>query len=276
MLKNIIFLLAGIGLIYGQSSLDILSTPTDTRDAALGITLNPTVKPTRILTHPERTVTLSVWNWAADIQGAYMGISRPNTHLSLQAMNSGDLELRDGIPTVEPLSTFQYNLFNTGGAYARNMGPLVVGLGAEFIYERTLNASAAGLSLNLATAYELNERLLLSAGVRHAGSTGDLDQENTELPTEVWAQLDAAYDNLNIYGELNNGSIPSALGISYALLNKFELIAGLQVISAEPDVEFHPSIGFTADWDSFTIGYAIYQVDHNLGPRHFVSLYWNY
>jgi len=53
-------------------------------------------------------------------------------------------------------------------------------------------------------------------------------------------------------------------------------MAGLQIEAADPGLKLHPSAGFTAAWSSFTFGYAIYQMDHNLGPRHFITLYWDY
>ena len=276
MVKRIFIVLAMVGMVLCQTGFDILSTPTDARDASLGLTLNPTIKPTRILTHPESSVTLSVWNWVADIQGAYMGIALDNTHVSFQAMNSGELEYRNDIPTQEPLSTFQYNLFNTGAAYAREVGPIILGLGGELVYERSLNASATSLSFNLAAAYPVSDHLFLSSGVRHFGISGELDEESTKLPSELWLEVAADFNQLSVMTEINNGSFPAALGLSYALLDKFQLMGGLQVESADPDLRFHPSAGFTADWSNFTLGYSIYQLNHTLGARHFISLFWNY
>ena len=276
MLKRIILILLMMSIVMSQSGFDILSTPTDSRDAALGLNLNQTAKPTRILTHPQAVATLSVWNWVADVQGAYIGVALPNMHLSFQAMNSGEIEYRNDIPSEEPISTFQYNLFSTGGAYARQVGSLILGLGAELVYERTLNASAAGLSLNLATAYELNQNFLLSGGFRHLGVMGDLDEESTELPSEIWMAVDATFSDLSVLAEINNGPIPNALGISYSILNNFELMGGLQVEASEPDMRVLPSAGFSAAWSSFTLGYSIYHINHNLGPRHFISLFWSY
>lgn len=276
MMKRIFLVLTMMGLAWGQTGFDILSTPTDARDASLGLTLNPTVKPTRILTHPEAAVTLSVWNWVADIQGAYMGVALNNVHLSFQAMNSGELEYRNEIPTEEPLSTFQYNLFNTGGAYAREFGPVILGLGGELVYERTLNASSTSLALNLAAAYPLNDRFIVSGGLRHFGLSGELDEETTKLPSEMWVEVDAQFNQLSVLAELNSGSFPNAVGLSYSLLDKFEIMGGFQVEAADPDVRIHPSAGFTADWSNFTLGYSIYQLNHTLGARHFISLFWNY
>ncbi len=276
MLKRIILTLTIIGMVWGQSGFDILSTPTDARDASLGLSLNPIIKPTRILTHPESAVTLSVWNWVADIQGAYMGIALDHTYLSFQAMNSGELEYRNDIPTEEPLSTFQYNLFNTGGAYAKEVGPFILGLGGELVYERSLNASASSLALNLAAAYPVNDHLNVSSGLRHFGVSGKLDEESTTLPAEMWLEADANFDQLSLLTEINTGAFPFAAGLSYSLLNKFELMGGFQLESADPDMRIYSSAGFTAEWSNFTLGYSIYQLNHTLGARHFISLFWNY
>lgn len=276
MKNRFLIVLAMAGMVWSQTGFDILSTPTDARDASLGLTLNPTIKPTRNLTHPESSVTLSVWNWVADIQGAYMGIALNNAHLNFQAMNSGELEFRNEIPTEEPLSTFEYNLFNAGGGYAREMGPVILGLGGELVYERSLNASATSLSLNLAAAYRLGDHLLLSSGLRHFGISGKLDEESTSLPSEIWAEVDADFNQLSVMAEINNGSIPGAVGLSYSLLDRFELMGGVQIEPADPDLRIHPSAGFTADWSSFTLGYSIYQLNHTLGARHFITLFWNY
>ncbi len=276
MTRHIIILLTIFSITLSQSSFDILNTPTDTRDAALGINLNPTVKPTRILTHPEHVVTLSVWNWVADIQGAYIGIGLNNVHVSIQALHSGELEYRNDIPSEDPISTFEYTLFNMGGAYAQQWKQFTLGLGTELVYERTLNASSTGLSFNLAAAYAINENFQLSGGFRHFGITGKLVEESTTLPTEVWAEVDADYGQLAILTEINTGSIPLAAGLSYSLLDNFELLGGIQIEPADPSINFHPSGGFTAAWTNFTLGYTIYQMDHNLGPRHFITLYWSY
>lgn len=276
-MKNMIVLfLLMMGLAWGQSGLDILSTPTDARDASLGMTLNPTVKPTRILTNPESVVTLSVWNWVSDIQGAYMGLAMNHAHLSFQATNSGELEYRNEVPTDEPLSTFQYNIFNTGGAYAGYFGPFILGIGGELVYERSLNANSTNLSLNIAGAFPVNETLIASAGVRHFGMGSNLDEESTQLPSELWLEIDAIINEVMVMAEFNNGSFPAALGLSYTLLDKFELMGGFQLEPADPDLRIHPSAGFTADWSNFTLGYSIYQLNHTLGARHFISLYWNY
>ncbi len=276
MIKQLLILASLMGVVFGQSGFDILSTPTDSRDAALGLSLNPTVKPTRILTHPESAVTLNVWNWVADIQGAFMGIALDKMHLSVQAMNSGDLEYRNDIPSDDPISTFQYNLFNTGAAYAHEVGSVILGIGAELVYERTLNASSTGLSLNVAGAYALNDNYLFSGGLRHFGATGELDEESTELPSEAWVDVDARYSNLLVMAEINSGPIPNALGLSYTLLDNFELMSGIQIEAADSEMRIHPSAGFTAGWTNFTLGYSIYQMNHKLGPRHFFSLFWNY
>lgn len=276
MIKRLFILLSITAVVMSQSGFDILSTPTDSRDAALGLTLNPTVKPTRIITHPESAVTLSVWNWVADVQGAFMGVALENAHFSFQALNSGELEYRNDIPSDEPLSTFQYNIFNTGGAYAQQFGEIVLGVGAEIVYERTLNASSKGLSINLAAAYPLNDKFIFSAGLRHIGITDELDDESSDLPSEIWTSVDANFNNLKVLAELNSGSIPNAFGVSYTLMENFEFMGGLQVESADSEMRLHPSAGFSAKWTSFTLGYSIYQMNHNLGPRHFISLFWNY
>ncbi|NQV14719.1 hypothetical protein HQ531_04610 [bacterium] len=276
MYRQTFIILAVVSSCMAQSSFDILNTPTDTRDAALGISLNPIVKPTRILTHPEHQVTLSVWNWVEDIQGAYIGIDMKQAHFSVQAMHSGELELRNEIPSEDPISTFEYTLFNSGGAYAHQFKQFTLGLGAELIYERSLNTSATGLSLNLAAAYALNESIILSGGFRHFGVTGKLDEESTTLPSEIWGELDAEFGSLTLLTEVSNGSFPLASGLSYPLTEGFEFLGGLQIEMADPSVRIHPSAGFTSAWNSFSLGYGIYQIDHRLGLRHFVTLYWSY
>jgi hypothetical protein len=106
MIKRLFLVLTLVGMGWSQTGFDILSTPTDARDASLGLTLNPTVKPTRILTHPETTVTLSVWNWVADIQGAYMGIALNNVHLSFHSQVSNLMQMVTVLP-VHPVTILQ-------------------------------------------------------------------------------------------------------------------------------------------------------------------------
>lgn len=276
MTRSIILGLTMVSMICGQTGLDILTTPTDARDASLGLTLNPTVKPTRNLTNPETVVTLSVWNWVADIQGAYMGVAFDQAHLSFQALNSGELEYRDERPSDTPLSTFEYNIFNSGGSYAWQLGSLILGVGGELIYERSLNASATSFSLNLAAASSWGDHLLLSGGIRHTGIGGALGEESSLLPSEIWVQGDASFKEVKLLTEVNTGSFPLAMGAAYTLFGSFEMLGGLQVETAENETLFHPSAGFTALYSNFTLGYSMYQINHALGARHFITLFWNY
>jgi len=276
MIRKLIFGLSMVGMIWGQTGLDILSTPTDARDASMGLTLNPTVKPTRNLTHPEAVVTLSVWNWVADIQGGYMGVAYHQAHFSFQALNSGELEYRDDRPSEAPVSTFEYNIFNSGGSYAWQLGSFILGIGGELIYERSLNASATSLSLNLAAATSWGDHFLLSGGVRHTGFGGAFGEESSQLPSEVWVQGDASFHQFTVLAELNTGSFPMATGAAYTLFDSFELLGGMQIETAEDETRFHPSAGFTAVYSNFTLGYSMYQISHALGARHFITLYWNY
>ena len=265
-----------IGSGWGQSSLDILNTPTDARAASLGVNQSPMLKPSRILSHPDRRVNLSLWNWIADIQGGTIGIGLEKVYLSFQAFSSGDLEYRDETPSVDPVSTFSYTLFNTGAAYAREIGPLRGGVALSYLYERTLNASASGLSFSLSGAYTVSDRLILSGGLRNMGFTQTLDEESTTLPSEAWVELDLSLAGFDFISELNSGSIPVSMGLGYPILDRFEILGSIQLEPADPDLRIHTSFGFTADWDNFILGYSLYQFDHSLGPRHFISLYWKY
>ncbi len=276
MTRYLIIFFIGFSLLWSQSSLDILSSPMDNRDAAMGINLSPIVKPTRILTHPGQTATLNVWNWVADIQGATIGLGLDNTYLSVQAMHSGEIEIRNDIPTEEPLSTFEYTLFDFSAAHAHQWQKLTLGLGAELVYERTLNASATGLAFNAAAAYRVSSQYQVATGLRHFGVMGKLDEESTELPTELWLEIEVQLKNFLLLAELNSGSIPISLGFSYAPLKRFEFMTGVQIESTDPSVTVHPSAGFTTAWTNFTLGYSIYQMDHTLGPRQYITLYWDY
>ena len=262
--------------LLGQSSLDILNAPNNAQAAGLGITNNPIIKPTRSLTHPEKQVDLSVWNWVADIQGGIMGLALENSYVGFRTMQIGNIEYRGDIPTEEPLSTFGYSLLNIGASHARNLGQIKVGAGIEYLYERTLNASANGLSFNLAAAYPLSDSLRLSAGVSHLGFAEKLENESTTFPTELWVEVDWKLSRVELLAEVTTGDVPLTLGAIIPVLESFEFLGGVQIESSNSDISVHPSVGFASDWDNFRLGYSLYQFTHALGPRHFISLYWKY
>jgi len=276
MIRKLLILAVLNTVLFGQSSYDILGVPTTAKDAALGINLNPIVRPTAISSSEDRVVTLNGWSWIADIQSAYLGVDLANMHVGVRSVNFGEFEYRNEIPSDDPISTFGYSLFSIGGAYAYELNSFIIGLGAELVYERTLNASATGLSLNLAAAYPVSDNLGISTGLRHLGTTEELDTAATALPTEIWFGADLQLNEFSVLTELSSGVYPLALGVSYRFADIFDVMGGLQVELADPSVRMHPSLGFSVDWTNFTLGYTNYQMNHRLGSRHFFSLYWRY
>jgi hypothetical protein len=276
MQRTLITQLILASLLFGQSSYDILSVPTDARDAALGINLNPTIRPTELLTHDGRQVTLSGWSWIADIQSMYLGIELPTSYLSIRSVDFGELEYRGETPSEKPISTFGYSLYTLSGAHAFEINTFQIGIAAEFLYERTLNNSATGISVNLAAAFPIREDLKISMGWRHLGGVGELKKESTTLPTELWLAADLNLARLQIFTETNTGAYPFALGAAYNIAHIFNLMSGLQVEPSNSNIRVHPSIGFSLAWGNFTLGYTNYQLSHVLGSRHFLSLYWSY
>ena len=276
MIKKFLLTISLTAMLFGQSSYDILNLPTDARGAAMGVNLSPLVRPSQVLADDPKQITLSGWNWVADIQGAYLGADLNRSHVSVLAVNFGEFEARNDIPTEDPISTFGYSLFSVGGAYAIEMNQFTLGLGAELIYERTLNASSTGMALSLAASYPVNSDLEISSGVRRLGNGGELDSAQTELPSELWAAVDFTLNDLTILTELNTGSYPLAVGVSYRIADIIEVLGGMQIELAEPSMRIHPSLGLSVSRENFTVAYTNYQMSHRLGSRHFLSLYWRY
>ncbi len=276
MLRQITILLFLVTSIWSQSSLDILNAPNNAQAAALGITNNPIIKPTRILTHPARQLDLSVWNWVADIQGGIIGLELDNSYFGFRTMQIGNIEYRGDIPTEDPLSTFGYALFNTGASYSQAIGSVIVGAGVEYLYERTLNASANGLSLNMAAAFNYSESILFSAGISHLGTSQELEEERTSFPTELWLEMEWKLPKIKLQTEFTSGEVPLTMAATYPVLDLLEILSSVQIASAGEDISILPSAGFVANWDNFKLGYSLYQLTHTLGPRHFISIYWNY
>lgn len=273
MIKRFSLMLMLFGLVIGQSSWDVLTLPSDSRDAALGINMNPLVRPAELAGETQVEITLSGWNWIEDIQGAHLGVELDRSYLGVTAVNFGEIEYRGDVPSEEPISTFSYSIFSLGGAYALEWNQIMLGAAAEFLYERTLDTSSTGLSVNLSGAYPLSDQIKVSGGLRHLGY---LSSASADLPTEAWLGADMSMDNLGVTAEFNTGSFPFALGASYEFAGVFDVIGGVQMENAEPSIRLHPSIGFTASWTNFRLGYTNYQLSHKLGSRHFLSLYWRY
>lgn len=273
MIKRFTLILTLFGLVIGQSGWDVLTIPTDSRDAALGMNMNALVRPAELASDTQSEITLSGWNWIDDIQSAHLGVELERSYFSVTAVNFGEIEYRNDVPSEEPISTFSYSIFALGGAYALEWNQIMLGAAAEFLYERTLDTSSTGLSVNLSGAYPLSDQIKVSGGLRHLGY---LSSESADLPSEAWLGADMRMNSLGVNAEFNTGSFPFALGASYEFAGVFDVIGGVQMENADPSIRIHPSIGFTASWTNFSLGYTNYQMCHRLGSRHFLSLYWSY
>ena len=276
-MKRIILMLAVlVAAISAQSSFDVLNLPASSTDAGLGLNHSPMLKPSRILTNPDELATLTVWNWVADIQGANVAIQLPQYYTQLQVVNYGELEYREDIPTSDPLSTFSYVVYNLGLATARPMGKLTLGLGLDLLMERSLNAKSSALGLNADLAYPMSSTSLVRVGLSHLGGGSKLDTESTELPSEMWLEYEYQNGPLAAGVELSSGDYIFSTGARYRLLERFEFMAGLQLETFENTLEIHPSSGITASWSNFNLGYSLYHLAHNLGPRNYITLYWSF
>ena len=72
------------------------------------------------------------------------------------------------------------------GGYARQFGPLSVGVSGSYLYEQIVQQNASGFGFSAgATATLFSDRLRLGTALTNAGRMGELINERSELPT-LW------------------------------------------------------------------------------------------
>ncbi|MCF7801626.1 MAG: hypothetical protein K9N34_06370 [Candidatus Marinimicrobia bacterium] len=277
-LTGLVLMTAGVNLFAAGGGLSVLQYPMTVRSAGMAQLLDPVNTPTALYRLPDRQADVSAWQWISGVNGLAITVNRQPVAVTLNYFNIEGLEYRDEVPTEFPQYDFGYSNAALGITMGQLIGKVQTAANIQYLWERTLDYSAGGVDLNLAASMNFSEGLFLTGGVRHLGVMSALRDESSDLPTAFFAQLGYQADQLGLTGELSGGDFPVKLGGEYTFLTIIHLYGGVQM-GRDVDAaggDFYPSAGFEMDFQTFTLGYALYQINHVLGPRQYISLAWRF
>lgn len=268
----------GLNLSAAAGGLSVLLYPMTVRSAGMAQLLDPVNTPTTLYRLPDRQADVSAWQWISGVNGLAITVNRQPVAVTLNYFNTAGLEYRDEVPSELPQYDFGYSNAAVGITIGQLLGNIQTAANVQYLWERTLDYSAGGMDLNVAASLNLFENLLLTGGVRHVGFMSDLNEQSSELPTATFLQIGYSGEQLGLTGELSSGDFPVKLGGEVTFMTLIHLYSGLQM-GRDVDgagIDFHPSAGFELDLQTFTLGYALYQLNHVLSPRQYISLAWRF
>ncbi len=154
------------------------------RTGASAIYLNPSMLAMEV--QSSATVSYMLWP-VTDTQNSFAGVTfrREKDAFGFALLSSliDDIPFRSG-PSSNPDGLFAVRYFSLAGSYARNIGPLALGVTGMYLYEQFFHQDASGFGLNAGIGINvLDERVRLGTSLRNLGSMDDLAESATKLPT---------------------------------------------------------------------------------------------
>lgn len=153
------------------------------KTGASAIFLNPSM----LAMENQSSATLSYMLWpVTDTQNSFAGVAfrREKDAFGFAILSSfiDDIPFRTG-PTSNP-DLFAVRYLSLAGSYARNYGPLSLGVTGMYLYEQFFQQDALGYGMNAGIGLNvLDERVRLGTSLRNLGSMNDLAETATKLPT---------------------------------------------------------------------------------------------
>lgn len=191
---------------------------------------NPALLTNSVQTTGSASYTL--WLGNTSNSHASVNIPRENDAFSIGLLSSvvGDIEQRD--TPGPPVGTFDINYISVAGAYAREAGPLSLGMTAMYLNEMLFNTSASGFAFSFGAATSfLNDRISLGTTLLNLGEMQDLDTEPTPLPTTYKAGIKADFIQFSV---TETDEIPVLITLSSDFVQPIERI---EVADAREDLE---------------------------------------
>ncbi|MBP3192422.1 PorV/PorQ family protein [Natronogracilivirga saccharolytica] len=290
-------------LLTGPSAhnMGISEGNTASLSGASSIFLNPSM----LALEKQSSATISYMIWpATDTQNSFAGLAyrRDNDAFGVAFMSSliDDVAFRQN-PTQNPDGTFSVRYFSVATSYARNIGPLSLGLTGMYLHEQYFQQDAGGYGLNAGVGMNIfDERVRLGASLRNLGSMDELSETATELPTMLSFGADirflqfsttAADDEIpllvSFIGDFNlplnefepeDGSISPQkdgyfnLGMELRVSDLIDLRGGYR--TGETERRF--SLGAGLLISEFYFNYAFMPYETGFGTAHAISLQYNF
>ena len=132
--------------------------------------------------------------WIADTRNSYASalFKRPKSALGIAVTSSrvDDLELRT-VPG-EAAGDFSVEYLSISGTYARDFKFFSLGITGMYLFEKILTDEASGYGFTFGASSRLfQDRVTLGVSLRNLGQMSELNEVNTELPTDFRAGFNA-------------------------------------------------------------------------------------
>lgn len=148
------------------------------------------INPSMLAMEEQSSATASYMLWpATDTQNSFAGVTFRREHdafgVAFLSSLIDDIPFRSG-PTSDPDGFFAIRYFSLASSYAREIGPLSIGLTGMYLYEQFFQYDASGYGFNAGLGVNvLEDRMRLGASLRNFGSMNELAETSTNLPTLV-------------------------------------------------------------------------------------------
>jgi hypothetical protein len=228
--------------------------------------------------------------WMQSVRQEFVGLAHPTSigtfGVGLTLLSMDDLELREEVPTEQPLGHFSAFDMALYLSYGVGIGETVqVGGSVKWIYSRLYESNAKGLLIDLGARHEtVIPGLIIAAALLNLGPQFQYEQESFDAPLTL--KLGAAYTlpwhpsesdfNLAYDASLLSDSdtvSDDTLGESKALSARHHLggefdYRGVAALRAGYKVGYDtqgPTFGAGLGWRQFRFEYTYQVVDNDLG-----------
>lgn len=235
--------------------------------------------------------------WIASVRQDFAGLAHPTRlgtfAVGITGLSMDDLELREELPSSEPLGHFSAFDIAVHGGYGRTLVPGVqVGLGLKWIYSRLYEENAKGFLVDCGLRHEAKiPGLTLGAALLHFGPKFKYVSEEFDAPRTVklgaaWlapahpagGDLRFAYDLLLLSD--SDTATDAELGESKSLNARHHFGAefdyqGLAALRLGYKAGYDSqglSVGAGLSWHQVTFDYAFLAVTNDLGSAHRLGL----
>ena len=265
-------------MLASDGSLAVLQYPVSIRSAGMGQYFEPNNTPTSIYHLTDRRAEVSFWQWIGGVNGLALTVNRLPIAVTVNYLSINDIEYRTEVPSELSQFNFGYSNAAIGLTSGRTLGKFHTAMTVQYLWEKTLDYSARGIDISLSGDFDLTNSLYVTAGFRHAGFISALDQQSSHLPFAVFGQAAFHRNNFGVTGELTTGDFPVKLSGEYTFMSMIHLYGGIQVSQNVngTGTQFYPSTGFEIDWQTFTLGYAMYQLNHPVNSHQYASIAWRF
>ena len=224
-------------------------------------------------------ISISHGSWFGDVTltkiGYNFGKNNFLNHFEIKYSGIEDLELRNNIPSDEPMAKF--SAFGVALDYGSSItrGNTRYGLSLSYIHYGLYTFESRGIGLNFGYALDLKNNTRLGASILNVGRMKTLYKDNPVLPRRILLGVSKeiimrSLQN-TIYGSIESNSMASALKVN--LGNQFNydrLNLYLGVSSSKEIIE--SSFGFGLNMNRFEAKYGVRLGSQNIGVPQILSI----